>query len=169
MAATPPRSRALVALLAVLVLALAAGCRSTGDSSGSAGAAANQQATSQMATSQTATTAPAGQQAATPDTTKLCGTPPCMRFASRSQTRMLEDTLTNHPVVSAVAVHVVGSLLCGGILCLLGEGAGLVYIERETKAAVAADECLKVAILPSGAEWKIVSVKASDEAPYCKD
>jgi hypothetical protein len=163
MSATPPRSRTLIALLTVL--ALATGCRSTGGDSAS-GPAGDIGA---AATPQNPTTAPAGQQAASPDTTRLCGTPPCMRFASRSETRTLEDTLTNHPIVSAVAVHVVGSLLCGGILCLLGEGTGLVYIEHETKAAVAANECLKVAVLPSGAEWKIVSIKASDESPYCKD
>ena len=153
----------LLALLAVLVLALATGCQSTAGGSSFGGSGSGGSSTS-------GGEAAAGKPPqATQDTTRLCGKPPCMRFVSRGETRTLEDTFTNHPIVSAVAVHVVGSLLCGGILCLLGEGAGLGYVEHETMIASGKHECLKVDILPSGAEWKIIDIQASDESPYCKD
>jgi hypothetical protein len=148
-----PSPRALISLpaLLALTLTLTTACRSTATADGSGGAPG-------------AAAAPAP---AISDQTKLCGTPPCMRFLSRSETRTLQDTFTNHPIASAVAVHVVGTLLCGGVLCLLGEGVGLVYVERETKAAAAANECLRVRILPSGAEWKVVDLAPSNESPYC--
>lgn len=167
MPTTSPRSRkpapllALLTLLTAFTLVFATGCQSTASGNAVGSAAANPASAPAGAQNTAQTTAP--------DTTKLCGTPPCMRFVSRSETNTLEDTFTNHPIISAVAVHVVGSLLCGGILCLLGEGTGLVYIEHETKIAAGAHECLKVNILPSGAEWKVVDIKPSDEAPYCKD
>ena len=153
----------LLALLTVLVLALVTGCQST------AGDGSSRGSTSGGSSSSGGEAAAANPPKATQDSTRLCGKPPCMRFVSRGETKNLQDTFTNHPIISAVAVHLVGSMLCGGILCLLGEGVGLGYVEHETKIAAGKDECLKVNILPSGAEWKIIDIEASDESLYCKD
>jgi hypothetical protein len=101
--------------------------------------------------------------------TKVCGTPPCMRFVSRSETQTIADTVGAHPFLSSVATHLVVGLLCGGILCLLGEGVGVAYVGETAKHAAAAHECLRVSILPNGHEWRLVDVTASNQSPYCTD
>lgn len=141
-------------LLIALLVAMAAACTSAG--SGSSG-------TSVRMVPATATAGTGASDA------KLCGTPPCMRFISRSDTKTIARTVANHPLASTIVVHLVGTILCGGVLCLLGEGAGLAYIGSQAKAAVAAHECLRVSILPAGRQWQLVGVAPSDQSPYCTD
>lgn len=101
--------------------------------------------------------------------TKLCGIPPCDRYLSRSHTRTLANTITDHPLVSALALHVVVSLICGGVLCILGEGFALPFVDHEAHVAEQNNECLRVRILPQGHEWELVNVDASNQSPYCTD
>lgn len=148
-----PRRLLLAALLALLLVA-SAGCRSTGaqsDGSGDRGAVA------------------AAPNPSADSDTKLCGTPPCMRFVSRSQTKTIADTVGAHPFLSSVAMHAVVGLLCGGILCLLGEGVSVAYVGDAAKHAAAAHACLRVRILPDGHEWHLVDVAGSNQSPYCTD
>ena len=148
------RGRSVLALmLTMLVLAVTAGCSTMSaadSSSGSGGSSA------------VVSTAPS---ASGPQ--KVCGTPPCVRFLSRGDTKTLSGTLTDHPVISAVAVHLAVGVLCGGILCLLGEGVSTTYVEHATKDAADQHACLKVSVLPDERQWKLVGLSASNESPYC--
>ena len=153
------RSTLLAAMLALLVL-LTSACRSTAASSG-----AQQVNPAQVHHAAPATTAPSG---AASDT-QICGTPPCMRFVSRSETKTVADTVSAHPLLSAVVLHGVGLLLCGGILCVLGEGVSLAYVGKEADIASKAHECLRVRILPNGQEWRLVDIAPSNQSPYCTD
>src|SRR5579859_6951562 len=65
----------------------------------------------------------------------ICGVPPCDKYLPRQETRTLDSAISGHPIASAVALHLVISALCGGILCLWGEGVTFVYVERETHLA----------------------------------
>lgn len=148
------RGRSVPALILTMLLVLsAAGCRASsgGDpSSGSGG------------TSAVGAAAPT---AGPP--VKVCGTPPCVRFVSRGDTKTLSSTLTDHPLISAVAVHVAIGVLCGGILCLLGEGVSTTYVDQAAKSAADQHACLKVSILPDQDRWKLVNLSASNQSPYC--
>ena len=164
----------LAALLGLLLVATTAGCQSTaarGDRSGGHGdrvaAAAPSTAVSTSATTSAKSGGDGGSTASSD--TKVCGTPPCMRFVSRSETKTIAETFGDHPFLSSVAMHVVVSLLCGGILCLLGEGVSVAYVGDAAKHAAAAHECLRVRILPNGHEWHLVDVTASNQSPYCTD
>jgi predicted RNA-binding Zn ribbon-like protein len=156
------RSKSLPALIAAvlaLLLFATAACKS---SSSNADSGSPKPAGAGV----TATSTAAG--TASSDT-RICGTPPCMRFVSRSETKTVADTAGAHPLLSAVALHVVVGLLCGGILCVLGEGVGVSYIGDAAKQAVANHECLRVRILPNGREWHLVDVTPSNQSPYCTD
>jgi hypothetical protein len=148
-------SRNVLALTLTLLLLFAAGCKSTSaDSSSSSGGAAAAAAP---------TAPPSG------DPQNICGTPPCVRFISRGDTKTLSSTLTDHPILSTVALHAAVAVLCGGILCLLGEGVGLAYVDHTAKDAAGRHECLKVSILPDHNEWQLVNLTASNQSPYCTD
>jgi hypothetical protein len=150
----------MAAILALLLFTTAA-CKSTSSSAdGSNPKPAGVAATSTVANS--------AQGTASSDT-KICGTPPCMRFVSRSETKTVADTAGAHPLLSSVALHLVVGLLCGGILCVLGEGVGVSYIGEAAKQATANHECLRVRILPNGREWHLVDVTPSNQSPYCTD
>ncbi len=109
----------------------------------------------------------AGPAAAPSSSTKICGTPPCDKYLSRGDTRTLDKALSGHPIASAIAMHLVISTFCGGILCVWGEGVTFVYTERETHLASQNGECLRVHVLPQGRSWQLVSLDASNQSPYC--
>jgi len=155
------RGRTGLALIVALVLMLATACKSTSDSSstsGSSGGAAVAASTTKASTSESSG-----------GTEKICGAPPCVRFVSRGDTKTLASTLTDHPILSTVALHVAVTVLCGGILCLLGEGVSLVYVDRAAKDAANQHACLKVSLLKDGDKWRLVSLSTSNQSPYCKD
>ncbi|MGH6657304.1 MAG: hypothetical protein ACRDVE_19145, partial [Actinocrinis sp.] len=91
---------------------------------------------------------------------KTCGVPPCDQYLSRGRTRDLNDAVSGHPVLSAVAMHLVVSAFCGGILCIWGEGFTFVYVQGKVHQAAQNGQCLRVHILPQGREWQIVSLDA---------
>jgi hypothetical protein len=150
------RKTLLAAMLALLVLVTSA-CQSTAKAAG-----AQQVDPAQVHNVAPTTSRPASD-------TQICGTPPCMRFVSRSETKTVADTVSAHPILSAVVLHGVGLLLCGGILCVFGEGVSLAYVGREAGIAAKAHECLRVRILPSGQEWRLVDISPSNQSPYCTD
>jgi hypothetical protein len=92
-----------------------------------------------------------------------------MRYVSRGDTRTIASTIGAHPLISGVAMHLVVGLLCGGILCLLGEGISVTYVGDAAKHAADAHECLRVRILPNGREWHLVDVMPSNQSPDCTD
>ena len=145
----------LVAAVLALLLFAAASCKSTGSS---ADGSPQQPAGAGVTATSTADS-----------DTKICGTPPCMRFVSRGDTQKIADTAGAHPLVSSLALHLVVGLLCGGILCILGEGVGVSYVGETAKTAAKDHECLRVRILPSGKEWHLVDVVPSNQSPYCTD
>src|SRR4051812_28216697 len=111
---TMPRTWRGLALIVAMLVLVATGCQSTGGadaSSGSGGGNGGARAA-----------APGAPSSASKSSEKLCGTPPCVRFLSRGDTKSLADTLNDHPLASTIAVHLALGVLCGGILCLLGEG-----------------------------------------------
>ena len=97
----------------------------------------------------------------------ICGTPPCDKYLTRSETRSLDHAVSGHPIASAIALHLVVSALCGGVLCIWGEGFSFVYVEHETHLAAQNNECLRVHVLPKGHEWQLVNLDASNQSPYC--
>ena len=99
----------------------------------------------------------------------ICGTPPCVRFLSRGETKTLAGTLSDHPIASAVALHAAVTVLCGGILCLLGEGVTFAYVDRVAKSAADQHACIKVSILPEKDKWRLVDLSPSNEGRYCTD
>jgi hypothetical protein len=147
-------NRSVLALILSLLLLFAAGCKSTSadSSSGSGGSSA------------AIATAPSSG-----DPQNICGTPPCVRFISRGDTKTLNSTLTDHPILSTVALHAAVTVLCGGILCLLGEGVSLAYVEHAAKEAAGEHACLKVSILPDHDKWQLMNLSASNQSPYCTD
>jgi hypothetical protein len=155
---TSVRGRTGLALILTLLLLFAAACKSTADSSssgsGSGGAAA---VASSSATSSSG------------EAQKICGTPPCVRFVSRGDTSTLSSTIADHPILSTVALHAAVMVLCGGILCLLGEGVSLDYVGHAAKDAARQHACLKVNILSDDSKWKLVSLSTSNQSPYCTD
>lgn len=155
---TKPRTGRGLALILTMLLLLVTGCKSTGaeSSSGSGGAQAV------VATVPAASTTTGTQE-------KLCGTPPCVRYMSRSDTKSLSSTLTDHPLASTIALHVALSMLCGGILCLLGEGVSLPFVEHKAREAADQHACLKVSILPDKDKFSLMNITASNEKPYCTD
>jgi len=114
---------------------------------------------------------PAAEQAASAaapsESAKICGTPPCDKYLSRGTTRTLDKALSGHPIASAIAMHLVISTFCGGILCVWGEGVTFVYTERETHLAAENGACLRVHVLPQGRSWQLVSLDTSNQSPYC--
>ena len=60
-------------------------------------------------------------------------------------------------------------VLCGGILCLLGEGVSLDYVGHAAKDAAAQHACMRVNILSDADKWKLVSITTSNQSPYCTD
>lgn len=99
----------------------------------------------------------------------ICGLPPCDKYLSRSRTRSLDDALSGHPIVSAVALHLVVGLVCGVVLCIVGEGFTFIYAQREAHQAAKNGECLRVHILPQGRAWQLVRLDATNQSPYCTD
>ena len=97
----------------------------------------------------------------------VCGTPPCDKYLTRGETRSLDHAISDHPIASGIALHLVVSAFCGGILCIWGEGAGYVYVEHETHVAAQNGECLRVHVLPQGHEWQLVNLDASNQSHYC--
>lgn len=154
------RSRTGLALILALLVVFAAACKSTSDSSSSDSGSGG--------TSAVASAAPTT--ASSTEAQKICGTPPCVRFVSRGDTKTLSSTIADHPILSTVALHAAVVVLCGGILCLLGEGVSLDYVGHAAKDAASQHACLKVSILPdSDKKWKLVNLSASNQSPYCKD
>jgi hypothetical protein len=135
------------ALLAAALLPAAASCQ----------AVTQAPAADSVSTSSSAHASPAA----------TCGTPPCDKYLSRSETRDLDHAVTDHPTVSAIAMHIVVSALCGGILCVWGEGFTFAYVQRETHIAAQNNECLRVHVLPQGRQWQLVSLDGSNQSPYC--
>ena len=115
---------------------------------------------------------PAAAQAPAPSSTSaspvaICGTPPCDKYLTRSETRTLDHAVSGHPIASAIALHLVVSAFCGGVFCIWGEGFSFVYVEHETHLAAQNNECLRVHVLPNGHEWQLVNLDASNQSPYC--
>lgn len=105
--------------------------------------------------------------AAPASTVAICGSPPCDKYLTRGETRSLDHAVSGHPIASAIALHLVVSALCGGVLCIWGEGFSFVYVEHETHLAAQNDECLRVHVLPKGHEWQLVNLDATNQSPYC--
>lgn len=154
---TSARSRTGLALVLTLLLLFAAGCKSTADSDSSSSGSSG------------GTTVVASAAPTTGEAQKLCGAPPCVRYVSRGDTKTLASTLSDHPVLSTVALHAAVMLMCGGILCLLGEGVSLVYVDHAAKDAASQHACLKVSILPDSDKWKLATLTTSNQSPYCTD
>ena len=118
-----------------------------------------------------ASSTPAAQQVesatASSASSAICGVPPCDKYLPRQETKTLDSAISGHPIASAIALHLVISAICGGILCLWGEGVSFVYVERETHLAAQNGECLRVHVLPQGHAWQLVSLDASNQSPYC--
>lgn len=155
---TSVRRRTGLALILTLLLVFAAACKSTADSGSSSGSSGG---TSVVAASSAPTT--------TAEAQKICGAPPCVRFVSRGNTKTLSTTIADHPVLSTVALHAAVMVLCGGILCLLGEGVSLDYVGHAAKDAAAQHACMRVNILSDSDKWKLVSITTSNQSPYCTD
>jgi hypothetical protein len=68
-----------------------------------------------------------------------------------------------------VALHAAVTVMCGGILCLLGEGVSLDYVAHTAKDAANQHACIRVNILSDHDKWKLVSLTTSNQSPYCKD
>lgn len=98
-----------------------------------------------------------------------CGVPPCDKYLSRGDTRTLANTISDHPIASALVLHLAVSLVCGGILCVWGEGFTLAYVDHVSHVAAQNGECLRVHVLPKGHEWQLVSLDATNQRPYCTD
>jgi hypothetical protein len=155
---TSVRRRTGLALILTLLLVFAAGCKSTADSGSSSSGSSG--GTSVVAAASTPTTNEAQ---------KICGAPPCVRFISRGSTKTLSTTIADHPILSTVALHAAVMVLCGGILCLLGEGVSLDYVGHAAKDATAQHACMRVNILSDSDKWKLVSITTSNQSPYCTD
>jgi hypothetical protein len=154
------RSRSGLAVILALLLVFAAACKSTSDSSSSgSGSGSSSGGASAVAAAPTTSG----------DTQKICGAPPCVRFVSRGDTKTLAGTIADHPILSTVALHAAVMVLCGGILCLLGEGVSLDYVAHAAKDATDKHACLKVNILADADKWKLVSLTSSNQSPYCTD
>jgi len=97
----------------------------------------------------------------------ICGVPPCDKYLSRGETRTLDSTISNHPLASALALHVAVGLLCGAVLCVWGEGFTLAYVQHTAHQAAQNGECLRVHILPQGHEWRLVQLDETNQSPYC--
>lgn len=151
------RSRTGLALILALLMLFATACQSTADSDSSSGSSGG---TTVVAASSAATTGAAQ---------KICGAPPCVRFISRGTTKTLSTTISDHPILSTVALHAAVTVLCGGILCLLGEGVSLDYVAHAAKDAANQHACIRVNILSDDDKWKLVSLTMSNQSPYCKD
>ena len=158
---TSVRRRTGLALILTLLLVFAAACKSTADSGSSSSGSSG--GTSVVAAS-SASSAPT-----TGEAVKVCGAPPCVRFVSRGNTKTLSTTIADHPVLSTVALHAAVMVLCGGILCLLGEGVSLDYVGHAAKDAAAQHACMRVNILSDADKWKLVSITTSNQSPYCTD
>ena len=156
---TNVRRRTGLALILTLLLVFAAACKSTADSGSSSPGSSGG-----MSVVASASSSPTSDQAQ-----KICGAPPCVRFISRGDTKTLSSTITNHPVLSTVALHAAVMVLCGGILCLLGEGVSLDYVGHAAKDATAQHACMRVNILSDSDKWKLVSIITSNQSPYCTD
>lgn len=164
---TKPRTWRGLALILTMALLLVTGCQSSKDSSGSPGSGG---AAAAVATDPKTSQHSSEGSNSSDSSEKLCGTPPCVRYLSRGDTKTLSQTLTDHPVASTIALHVALSMLCGGILCLLGEGVSLPILAHKANDAAAQHACLKVSILPDQDEkWKLVDVTASNAKPGCAD
>ncbi|NUR58313.1 MAG: hypothetical protein HOV87_06410 [Catenulispora sp.] len=164
---TKPRTWRGLALLVAMVVLLATSCRSTGgadassQSGGGSGGTGGAQAAAPAAPSNSASTSKSSE--------KLCGTPPCVRYLSRGDTKTLADTLNDHPLASTIAVHIALSVLCGGILCLLGEGVSMPFVEKKAREAANQHACLKVSILPDKDKFSLMNMTASNDSPNCKN
>src|ERR1051326_8584773 len=96
---TKPRTWRGLALILTMALLLVTGCQSSKDSGSSHGSGdAPAAVTSGPKTTTANSTGSASSE-------KLCGTPPCVRFMSRGDTKNLSETLTDHPIASTVALH----------------------------------------------------------------
>jgi len=93
--------------------------------------------------------------------------PPCDRYLSRGHTRTLDGAISGHPIASAIALHLVVSTLCGGVLCIWGEGFTFVYVQHAVHQAAQNGQCLRVHVLPQGHGWRLVSIDGSAQSPYC--
>jgi hypothetical protein len=154
------RGRGGLALILTLLVVFAAACKSTADSSSSSGSGSGSSGGTSVVASSASTTG---------DAQKVCGAPPCVRFISRGDTSTLSSTVSDHPILSTVALHAAVMVLCGGILCLLGEGVSLDYVAHAAKDAANQHACLKVNILSDSDKWKLVSLSPSNQSPYCTD
>ncbi|WP_194920045.1 hypothetical protein [Catenulispora rubra] len=157
---TSARTRGGLALILTLLLVFAAACKSTADSSSGSGSSGGSSGGTTVVVSSAPTTG---------DAQKICGTPPCVRFLSRGDTSTLSSTVSDHPILSTVALHAAVMVLCGGILCLLGEGIGLDYVAHAAKDAANHHACLRVNILSDNDKWKLISLSTSNQSPYCTD
>lgn len=157
---TKPRTWRGLALIVAMLVLLATSCRSTGGADASSDPGGGSGGGAQAA-------APAAPTSASKSSERLCGAPPCVRYMSRGDTKSLADTLNNHPLASTIAVHIALGMLCGGILCLLGEGVSMPFVEKKAHEAADQHACLKVSILPDKDKFSLVNITASNENPYC--
>ncbi len=97
----------------------------------------------------------------------ICGIPPCDKYLSRGETRTLNNAVSGHPIASALALHLVVSAFCGGVLCIWGEGVTFLYVQSKVHDAAQNGECLRVHVLPQGRAWQLVSLDGSNQSPYC--
>ena len=155
---TRVRSRSGLALILTLLLMFAAACKSTADSDSSSSGPSG--GTSVVTSAPTTGSG---------ETQKICGAPPCVRYVSRGDTKTLSDTIADHPILSTVALHAAVMVLCGGILCLLGEGISLDYVGHAAKDAESQHACMKVNIMTDDDKWKLATITTSNQSPYCKD
>ncbi|MEY9933021.1 hypothetical protein ABH926_007674 [Catenulispora sp. GP43] len=153
---TAARNRAGLALILSALMLFVAACQSTADSSSSSGSSGG-------------TTVVVSSAPTTGEAQKICGVPPCVRFISRGDTKTLSTTIADHPILSTVALHAAVTVLCGGILCLLGEGVSLDYVAHAAKDAANQHACVRVNILSDDDKWKLVSLTTSNQSPYCTD
>lgn len=97
-----------------------------------------------------------------------CGLPPCDLYVSRSRTRSLDSTLSDHSIATEVAVHLLVGAVCGGFLCVLGEGYTVNRVEDAAHQAAQNNECLRIHALPQGGHGlDLVEFDASNQSPYC--
>lgn len=157
---TMPRTWRGLALIVAMLVLLVTGCQSTGGADASSGSGGG--------TGGAQEAAPGAPPTVKGSPEKLCGTPPCVRFMSRGDTKSLAGTLKDHPLASTVAVHLALGVLCGGILCLLGEGVSMPFVEKKASEAADQHACLKVSILPDKDKFSLMNIAASNESPYCK-
>jgi hypothetical protein len=97
----------------------------------------------------------------------ICGTPPCDKYLSRSQTHNIDADIAAHSLASEIALHLVVGLVCGGFLCDWGAGLTYDYVKAQIHQAAQNDECLRVRIFPHDGSRQLVQLVPTNQSPYC--